>query len=271
MNPTVSAPTHLTLGALEVSVLHDLTDAFPKTADLFPNLEPAQLAAFEARYPGVFGDDGVMQSPQTAFLVRDGTQVMLIDAGLGPRSPFSGRDGHLLERLQAHGLTPPDVTAVLLTHPHPDHVGWLLDTDGAPTFTNATHHLHRLDRSIAPPPAARALGRLEARGMLGLFDGEPSFGAVRALHTPGHTPGHTAYLVQHGQEGVLITGDAFVHPLNLEHPEWGTAFDMDAAQSVRTRKTLIETLKANGWWLAATHFAPQFGKVQLEDSVRTWR
>jgi glyoxylase-like metal-dependent hydrolase (beta-lactamase superfamily II) len=263
-------PQRIEIGNSSVIVLHDLTDEFPKTNDLFPNLESALLEPFETRYPGHFGSDSVMRSPQNAFLVLDGDQIVLIDAGLGPKSPFSGRAGRLLEALLEVGVSPQSVTSVLLTHPHPDHLGWLINARGEPNFSSATHYLNRLDRHIGPLPALQILQRLEANHALELFDGEPVLGAIQALATPGHTPGHTAYLISGDRDGVLIAGDALVHPLNLEHPNWGTALDRDAEQAVQTRIALIGRLEAQNLWLGATHFASEFRHVAREGNTRIW-
>ena len=46
--------------------------------------------------------------------------------------------GHLLESLAGIGVTPDDVTDVLFTHLHFDHIGWAT-VDGVPTFPKATY------------------------------------------------------------------------------------------------------------------------------------
>lgn len=61
-------------------------------------------------------------------LVRDGEAVVVIDPGM----VHSRAD--LRERLAAHGLTPEEVTDVVVTHLHLDH------TMNVGSFTNATVH-----------------------------------------------------------------------------------------------------------------------------------
>ena len=48
-------------------------------------------------------------------LVREGDLVAVVDPGLAPSAAA------ILDPLQALGLTPGDVTAVVLSHHHPDH------------------------------------------------------------------------------------------------------------------------------------------------------
>ena len=58
------------------------------------------------------------------FVVRSGDRVVLIDTGVGrvDSPPFHG--GAFLTSLAAHGISPDDVTDVVFTHLHFDHVGW---------------------------------------------------------------------------------------------------------------------------------------------------
>lgn len=95
----------------------------------------------------------------TPTLVRAGSEVVLFDTGLGAGArPDMGR---LRERLGAAGIAPGDVTVVVLTHFHPDHIGGLME-DGAPAFPNARYFTGRTEydfwspeeRPPAPPSAS---------------------------------------------------------------------------------------------------------------------
>jgi glyoxylase-like metal-dependent hydrolase (beta-lactamase superfamily II) len=63
-------------------------------------------------------------------LIRDGDLVAVVDPGLAPSRAA------LLDPLAALGLRPEDVTAVILSHHHPDH------TLNAALFPNAEVHDH---------------------------------------------------------------------------------------------------------------------------------
>ena len=61
---------------------------------------------------------------------------------------------------------------------------------------------------------------------------------VTAVPAPGHTPGHLAVLVSSEGQRLLNIGDAAVHPLHLEHPEWENGFDLAAETALATRRNL---------------------------------
>jgi glyoxylase-like metal-dependent hydrolase (beta-lactamase superfamily II) len=73
------------------------------------------------------------------------------------------------------------------------------------------------------------------------------------LDAPGHTPGHVAVEVDTGDETVLYVADAFVHELQLEHPDWTAAFDADADATVATRRRLLDHAVEKGAVVAAFH------------------
>jgi len=84
------------------------------------------------------------------------------------------------------------VTAIVLTHTHPDH--WA-DYDLVQNATGAPVHCHPAEVIM---PAAK-IDRPLSDGY-GITVGS---GAIRALHTPGHTPGSTCYLAGR----ILFSGD----------------------------------------------------------------
>jgi len=158
------------------------------------------------------------------YLIEDGNQLTLVDAGL------PGFRAQLDAYLRSRGRSVKDIAAVILTHGHGDHVGMAdgvrLDAP-APVYVHAadahmarTGKVHKRSGSLLPylrHPAAWKLLSIFARG--GALK-PPKIGEVttftggdldvpgrpRVIATPGHSPGHVVFHLP--DRGVLIAGDA---------------------------------------------------------------
>jgi glyoxylase-like metal-dependent hydrolase (beta-lactamase superfamily II) len=77
------------------------------------------------------------------FLFKLAGRTFLVDTGSGELFP-AGFGGKLLQSLTAAGVRPEQITDILLTHAHDDHMGGLVH-NGALTFPNATVHVAKAD------------------------------------------------------------------------------------------------------------------------------
>ena len=121
------------------------------------------------------------------YLVADapGGAAVLIDAG-GPMGP-------LFEAIERERL---DLTAVLLTHHHYDHVCALGDV--LERFPGTPVLIHALERELVPQATGEIVpGKPIPCGNL----------HIDPLHTPGHTAGMVSLLVSHDAEQAVFTGD----------------------------------------------------------------
>ena len=163
------------------------------------------------------------------YLVEDGERLAAIDAGLPPDART------LTEAIAALGRDLRQLEAVLVTHPHADHVGF---AEYARREAGATVYVHEDDAELVGhvPPAAPSerspllyvrypAARWSIWSMLrtAAFRGKRirdvrTFRAGETLHdlpaaprvvfTPGHTSGHSAFHLL--ERDVLFTGDALV-------------------------------------------------------------
>jgi len=126
----------------------------------------------------------------SAYLLQRGNEVTLIDTGTGTSAEFESG-------LSSLGASWSNVTNVILTHSHGDHVGGLgAVIDNAPTV-EAYAGIGDLD--------AIAVGGFDADRLTGVADGDEIFG-LEVISTPGHTPGHIAVFDR--ESGLLVAGDA---------------------------------------------------------------
>jgi len=170
---------------------------------------PVQLATGVWRIPTV----GSSAINSFAVLDDDGT-LALIDTGL------KGAPKRLLAALSLIGKRPADVSQILLTHAHSDHVGGaaaMHEHTGAPVHIGEHDAAFLRDGKRPPLDATRPLGKVfsyfgtklpscDVDGTLKEGDVVPVGGGIRVLHTPGHSPGHCSFLLE--RSGVLITGDS---------------------------------------------------------------
>ncbi len=129
---------------------------------------------------GALGPDPVTLDVR-AYVVPHSSGLVLVDSGMDVTG------GALDSALMHAGATWSDISHVVITHAHPDHVG-------------ALAHV----REVAP--GAQVLAH-PAEAILDadpLLDGDV-VGTLRVFATPGHTPGHLS-LIDEGR-GVLLVGD----------------------------------------------------------------
>jgi glyoxylase-like metal-dependent hydrolase (beta-lactamase superfamily II) len=218
--------------------------------------------------------------PYTCLAVRTGTRWLLIDTGLGGRTPAPGQ---LLRNLRLAGINTSDVETVILTHGHPDHIGGNLDDDGRPVFPNARWIMGKdewefltSDAELERLPAGwaacarRNLPPLQAR--LQLVDGDQEVApGVRTVAAPGHTVGHLAVTITSGGERLLYTSDTALHPVSLARPDWYNAFDADRELAALTRRTMMDRAAADHTLVHAFHFPfPSLGYVQRHGAGWQW-
>ncbi len=117
------------------------------------------------------------------WMLHNGRHALVIDPG--DAAPVQ-------EALRQHGLT---LTAILVTHRHPDHVGGLADlqTGDIPIYGPSQEAIDGLTRMVRDGDT---------------IDWEGA--TVKVWDVPGHTAGHIAYLLDNGVEPASGGPVAFV-------------------------------------------------------------
>ena len=212
-------------------------------------------------------------------LYRDGSNTVLFDVGSGP--DFMPTAGTIVDSLDALGIAPEDITHVVFTHAHPDHIWGLLDEFDDPLFTEATYMMGRAEwdywwnpetvNTIGEARAAFAVGakrRMEAiEDAVELFDdGDEVLPGIAAISTAGHTPGHMAFEIRQGSEAALVVGDAIGnHHVAFRKPGWESGSDQDPTTAVSARKMLFDRLTSEQMALIGFHLPNGgIGRVGLD-------
>lgn len=207
----------------------------------------------------------------------DGTNKVLFDAGSG--TGFMASTGVLLDSLDDADIYPEDITHVVFTHAHPDHLWGILDDFDDLTFPEAKLLMGRVERDYWLDPntvdsigaerqsfVAGAVRRLEQLAdQIEVFeDGAEVLPGIAAWMTPGHTPGHMAFELASGSDRAMILGDAIGnHHVSFAHPDWQIGSDQDPALGAATRASIFDRLTSEQMQLVGFHL-PQGGIGRAE-------
>lgn len=177
----------------------------------------------------------------TPTVVGAGDDVVLFDTGLNAEGT--------LPALEQAGYSAEDVTVVVLTHMHGDHIGGLTDASGTPTFANARYVTGQAEFdhwAAQGNEGFDAKVRPLAEKMTFIGDGDSVVSGITGMAAPGHTPGHMVYMLESGDKQLLVFADTANHYVwSLAYPEWEVRFDADKEQAAQTRKTVLGMLSAD--------------------------
>jgi glyoxylase-like metal-dependent hydrolase (beta-lactamase superfamily II) len=216
-----------------------------------------------------------------AFLIKSGVKNILIDAGAG--TLFGPAAGNLSKALKEINIKNDDITDIVATHLHPDHIGGMVSETGEPVFNNAQLILTQDEYSFwndkdnfknNPDDQKLPLDVLNAySNSLNLISGDDDIGSgLSAINLPGHTAGHIGIMISSGNEQFAIAGD-IIHAqyLQINNPEIGVVFDQEPDLARKSRRRILDMLASEKIMFSGGHLlSPALGYVEYKGLNYSW-
>ncbi|RMF04692.1 MAG: MBL fold metallo-hydrolase [Bacteroidetes bacterium] len=223
------------------------------------------------------------------LLIETEERKILVDTGIGNKQDAKFRshfhphgDDSLLGSLRARGLAPEDITDVLLTHLHFDHVGGAISAaaDGSHhlTFPNAIYWSNDRHWQWAMEPNAREAASflkenfkpLQDQGRLKLLDVQkddlPWLPGIRLRFVYGHTEAMMLPIITQANQTLVYCADLIPSASHLRLP-YVMAYDVRPLATLEEKTQLLEQAVADDWTLAFEH-DPKTSTVKLRRDER---
>jgi len=273
------------IGKFHCTIFRDLMFKY-LAKDFFTNADPEELTQALDRYNAK--PDNI-PSPFISVLLQKENKKILIDSGIGfGEKPVIVRGnavvfkGNLHRLLVEEKIKKHDITDVIITHFHPDHIGGIFSEEEKLNFPNAQFHMHEDEwnywhssKSDNQPDQFKyfiAKNITKLKGLnLHLIRGDlvDLLPGIIAIKADGHTPGQIALHIHSENDHLLYISDAFLHPLHIERLDWQTNYDLDHEKAKQARIKLLELAYKDDMLVNAFHFDfPGVGRV--DKSANNW-
>lgn len=206
------------------------------------------------------------------LLADDGENVILIETGIGHKNSKKFIDMFVINHdintlsnaLSNHGYSEENITHVILTHLHFDHVGGALYYDDAelkPTFPNAVYYVSEKnwEAGLNPSPRDKAsyldlnYKLLEDRGLLKLVsDNSEILDGISTYTVNGHTTGQQLIKIYNKKKTVVFCSDLIPLKSHLKLP-WIMGYDLNAALTLKEKKQFLDQACESNWLLFFYH------------------
>jgi glyoxylase-like metal-dependent hydrolase (beta-lactamase superfamily II) len=215
----------------------------------------------------------------TVTVVRVGGRTIMFDSSTGAQmAPTAGL--LVKKNLAAAGIQQGDISTIVVTHYHADHIWGLMAKDtNAQLYPNAeiivpeAEHKHWTAPELiekVPEGARGNIRRIQAtlptwKNVKQVAAGTEVASGIRSVATYGHTPGHTSYVVSSGSDTLIVGGDVTNIPaLNLANPGWHL-FDANPTLAEENRRKFFDRAVADKSVLTGYHWGmPGAGTLQKD-------
>ena len=259
--------------------------------EFFPAATPDMVEQAKRALPGRISADGKIVMSFHSFVLKTGRHTIVIDTCCNKSRPgrehFDEHKTDYMAGLAAAGVKPEEVTHVMCTHLHWDHVGWntrLVNGQWVPTFPNAQYVMAKREYDHWDAVYAKEKGGNTNPHAMGFEDSVlPIMRAEKAIlvHDDyeldngislepchGHSPGHVVVNVASNDKRGVLIGDVIHHPIQLLFPDLSTRADYDQDAARKSRRALIDKHAGSGTLVMPHHFStPTCGTIEPEGNA----
>jgi glyoxylase-like metal-dependent hydrolase (beta-lactamase superfamily II) len=214
----------------------------------------------------------ILLALNTLLLIRDG-QVILVDSGIGEKFDEKYQkifavdysEHSLSTSLAEKNVQPEDVTDVIITHLHFDHVGGTTYYDDGRNlklqFPNANHYLQKnqLEWALKRFPKDRAsyltenIEPLMQSRNLKVIDGpQKLFEGIDLKLSDGHTVAQQLVLISGESEKLIYTADLVPTVAHIPIP-WVMAYDLFPVKTIEEKHDLLKMASDEEWLILFEH------------------
>ena len=222
------------------------------------------------------GDDlNRIDMTSRCLLIRGNGKTMLVDTGCGHKMNEKLQSIYRLDysvksietSLAQFEVKPEDITDVILTHMHFDHVGGATrySTSGelVPTFPNAKHHVQKEQMDWAENPTEKDRASfikdnwnpLIANGMLHLIEGDGElFPGIYVQQVYGHTQALQMVSIIGDDKHIVFPADLIPTAAHIPVP-YVMGYDNFPLTSMKEKQELLSKAVEQNWILCFEHDA----------------